>query len=51
MLRSSFDLLGGSEYDWTDGAIALIDELMRPYLTELAAKRKRLMAALNNINA
>jgi hypothetical protein len=44
-------LLGGSKYDWTDGAIALINELMRPYLTELAAERKRLMAALNNINA
>jgi hypothetical protein len=25
-------LLGGSEYDWTHGAIALIDELMHPYL-------------------
>jgi hypothetical protein len=44
-------LLDGSEYDWTDGAIALINELMRLYLTELAAKRKQLMAALNNINA
>jgi hypothetical protein len=43
-------LLGGSEVDWNDGAIALIDELMRPYLLKLASKRKQLMAALNENN-
>lgn len=36
-------LLGGSEPDWTEEAIALIDKLIRPYLLQLAAKRKRLM--------
>jgi hypothetical protein len=43
-------LLDGSEVDWNDGAIALIDELMRPYLLKLASKRKQLMAALNENN-
>jgi hypothetical protein len=43
-------LLGGSEVDWNDGAIALIDELMRPYLLKLASKQKQLMAALNENN-
>lgn len=33
-------LLGGSEPYWQEGAIALIDKLMRPYLTQLAAIRK-----------
>jgi hypothetical protein len=32
-------LLGGSEVNWNDGAIALIDKLMRPYLLKLASKR------------
>jgi hypothetical protein len=41
-------LLGGSEINWNDGAILLIDELMRPYLLKLASKRKHLMAALND---
>jgi hypothetical protein len=41
-------LLGGSEVNWNDGAIVLIDELMRPYLLKLASKRKHLMAALND---
>jgi hypothetical protein len=41
-------LLGGSELNWNNGAIALIDELMRPYLLKLASKRKHLMATLNN---
>jgi hypothetical protein len=43
-------LLGGSEVDWNDGAIALIDALMHPYLLKLAFKRKQLMAALNENN-
>jgi hypothetical protein len=43
-------LLGGSEVDWNDGAIALIDKLKRPYLLKLASKRKQLMAALNENN-
>jgi hypothetical protein len=43
-------LLGGSEVDLNDGAIALIDALMRPYLLKLAFKRKQLMAALNDNN-
>ena len=41
-------LLGGSEPDWTEGAVALIDELLRPYLLQLAAKRKCLMANVNS---
>jgi hypothetical protein len=36
-------LLGGSEINWNDGAIALIDELMRPYLLKLASNRKHLI--------
>jgi hypothetical protein len=43
-------LLGGSQVDWNDGAIALINELMLPYLLKLASKRKQLMAALNENN-
>ena len=42
-------LLGGSEPNWNDDAIALIDELMRPFLLQLAAKRKHLMATINRL--